>query len=196
MNRFWIAALALLGGCATAPLENVPLVWKPTTGMIVLDPADRQALRNARLEIVPAVDKRGDPGLIGRNHGQQPPRLVTTRDEVAAFVTRHMGQMFSAAGVRVVESGGTAILNTEVRQFFVDEMNTYQAEVILLCTLAGPDGSTLWTGITSGLVGRYGRAYRADNYYESLSDALVAATRELLRRPAFREALAGGRPPV
>lgn len=191
MNKLWIASIALLGGCATTALENVPLVWKPTTGMFALDPADRQALKDARLEIAPVTDRRGDPGLIGRNLSQEPPRRVTTRDEVAAFVGARMAQMFAAAGVQVVESGGTAVLQTEVRQFLVDEMNTYQAEVILMCTLVGPDGSTLWSGITSGLVGRYGRAYRADNYYESLSDALVAATRELLQRPAFREALAG-----
>lgn len=191
MNRFWIVAVALLGGCATTALENVPLVWKPTTGMFALDPADRQALQDVKLELAPVTDRRSDPGLIGRNLSQEPPRRVTTRDEVAAFVGARMAQMFAAAGVQVVESGGTAVLHTEVRQFLVDEMNTYQAEVILMCTLTGADGSTLWSGITSGLVGRYGRSYRADNYYESLSDALVAATRELLQRPAFREALAG-----
>jgi hypothetical protein len=91
----------------------------------------------------------------------------------------------------VVDSGGTAILKTELRRFFVDETNTYQAEVILRVTLTDPDGNVLWSGLTSGASARRGRSFRADNYYETLSDSLVGAVQQLIQNRGFHKALAG-----
>jgi hypothetical protein len=102
-----------------------------------------------------------------------------------------MKALMSMAGIKVVDSGGTAILKTELRRFFVDETNTYQAEVILRVTLTDPDGNVLWSGLSSGAAARRGRSYRADNYYETLSDSLVGAVQQLIQNRGFHKALAG-----
>jgi len=183
--------LALLAGCATTGLENIPLLWMPTTGMFAMGPSQMAGLENARLQIDSVIDKRENPVLIGQNREEQAPRQVTTQDDVAAFVTSRMKSLMFAAGIKVVDSGGTAILKTELRRFFVDETDTYQAEVILRVTLTDPDGKILWSGLTSGAAARRGRSYKADNYYETLSDSLVGSVQQLIQNRGFRKALAG-----
>jgi hypothetical protein len=191
MNKRLYFLLAFLAGCASTGLENIPLLWKPTTGMFSIGSAELAELQNARLQIDPAIDKRENAAVIGQNREEQTPRQVTTADDVSAFVTNRMKALMSAAGIKVVDSGGTAILKTELRRFFVDETDTYQAEVILRVTLTGPDGNVLWSGLTSGAAARFGRSYKADNYYETLSDSLVGAVQQLIQNRGFRAALAG-----
>ena len=191
MNKRLYFLLAFLTGCATTGLENIPLLWMPTIGMFSIGSAELAELQNARLQIAPVTDKRENAALIGQNRKEQTPRQVTTPDDVSAFVTNRMKALMVAAGLKVVDSGGTAILKTELRQFFVDETDTYQGEVILRVTLTDPDGSVLWSGLSSGAAARRGRSYRADNYYETLSDSLVGAAQQLIRNRGFRKALAG-----
>jgi len=191
MNKRLVFLLAFLAGCASTGLENIPLFWRPTTGMFSIGSAELAELQNARLQIDPVADKRENPAVIGQNREEPTPRQVTTPDDVSAFVTNRMKALMSAAGIKVVDSGGTAILKTELRTFFVDETNTYQAEVILRVTLTDPDGKVLWSGLTSGASARRGRSYRADNYYEALSDSLVGAVQQLIQNRGFHKALAG-----
>ncbi len=192
MNKRLYLLLAFLAGCASTGLENIPLLWKPTTGMFSIGSAELAELQRARLQIDPITDKRENTALIGQNREEQTPRQVTTPDDVPSFVTNRMKALMSAAGIKVVDGGGSAILKTELRRFFVDETDTYQAEVILRVTLTDPDGNVLWSGLTSGAAARRGRSYRADNYYETLSDSLVGAVQQLLQNRGFRKALAGG----
>ncbi|HEV8643973.1 MAG TPA: YajG family lipoprotein [Burkholderiales bacterium] len=191
MNKRLYFLPVFLAGCATTGLENIPLLWMPTTGMFAMGPSQMAGLEDARLQVDPVVDKRENAALIGQNREDQTPRQVTTSDDVPAFVTNRMKALMSAAGMKVVDSGGSAILKTELRQFFVDETDTYQAEVILRVTLTDPDGNVLWSGLTSGAAARYGRSYKAENYYETLSDSLVGAVQQLIQNRGFRTALAG-----
>jgi len=193
MNKRLYFLLAFLAGCASTGLENIPLLWKPTTAMFSIESAELAELQNARLQIGPVTDIRENAALIGQNREEQMPRQVTTPDDVSAFVTNRMKALMSAAGIKVVDSGGTAVLKTELRQFFVDETNTYQAEVILRVTLTDPDGNVLWSGLSSGASARRGRSYKADNYYETLSDSLVGAVQQLIQNRGFRAALAGAK---
>ena len=193
MNKRLYFLLAFLAGCASTGLENIPLLWKPTTAMFSIESAELAELQNARLQIGPVTDIRENAALIGQNREEQTPRQVTTPDDVSAFVTNRMKALMSAAGIKVVDSGGTAVLKTELRQFFVDETNTYQAEVILRVTLTDPDGNVLWSGLSSGASARRGRSYKADNYYETLSDSLVGAVQQLIQNRGFRAALAGAK---
>ena len=175
----------------TDKLENIPLVWRPTTSTAKLGAVDLTGLADTKLQIDPVADTRSNPGFIGQNSEKQPPRKVTTPDSVSGFVTDHLKQLMSAAGINVVDSGGSTILKSEIQQFFVDETETYRGDVRLKVTLTNSAGKTLWTGVTSGTSTRFGRSYKADNYYETLSDSLIEATYNLLQNSGFRAALAG-----
>jgi hypothetical protein len=172
-------------------LENIPLVWKPTTSVGAMGSIDLTDLENAKLQVDRLADDRKNRGFIGQNSEKQTPRKVTTPDDVSAFVTDHMKSLIAGAGINVVDSGGTAILKGEIKQFFVDETETYKGDVRLQLTLANPAGKVLWTGTTGGAASRFGRSYKAENYYETLSDSLIDATYHLIQDAGFRNALAG-----
>ncbi len=100
----------------------------------------------------------------------------------------HIG---SAVGYGVVESGGAVIIKGEVRQFFVRETGTYNSEVGVKLTVVSRDGRTLWNGLASGDATRFGRSYKAENYYEVLSDAVVNTVSSMLESTQFQAALSG-----
>jgi hypothetical protein len=194
--HFTLAVLATciaIGNLATASaadkLENIPLVWKPTSPMSERSPVDLKGLEGIKLQIDSFTDKREDPAFIGRNMNKVPLRKVTTKEHVARFVAYHVKLLMSELGLDVVESGGDVILKADVRRFFAEETNRYNAEVELQATLVDASGKILWTVATTGTSSRYGISYKADNYYEVLSDALVGAVHELVHNPGFRKAL-------
>ena len=198
--HFTLAVLATciaFGNLATAAaadkLENIPLVWKPTSPMSGRSPVDLKGLEGIKLQIEPFTDKREDPGFIGRNMNKVPPRKVTTKEHVDRFVTYQVKLLMSELGLDVVESGGEVILKAEIRKFFAEETNRYNAEVELQTTLIDANGKILWGVATTGTSSRYGISYKADNYYEVLSDALIGAVHELAHNPGFRKALLTGK---
>lgn len=171
-------------------LENSPLVWKPTTNVSSLGSVDLTGLSNTKLQIAKVADGRQNPTLLGENKEKAVPRVITTADDVPAFVTEHMKQLISSAGINTVDSGGTHVLKSELKQFYVEESDTYKGDVRLVVTLTNAAGKAVWTGTTGGSAQRFGRSYKAENYYETLSDSLIEATYNLLRNPSFHEALA------
>jgi|KBSSwiStaDraftv2_1062776.scaffolds.fasta_scaffold25389_6 hypothetical protein len=171
-------------------LENSPLVWKPTTNVSSLGSVDLTGLSNTKLQIAKVADGRQNPTLLGENKEKGVPRVITTADDVPMFVTDHMKQLMSSAGINTVDSGGTHVLKTELKQFYVEESDTYKGDVRMTVTLTNAAGKAVWTGTTGGSAQRFGRSYKAENYYETLSDSLIEATYNLLRNPSFHEALA------
>ena len=174
---------------AADKLEGIPLEWKPTSPMSEREPVDLKGLEGIKLQIDAFTDKREDPASIGRNTNKIPFRKVTTNEDVARFVTYQVKLLMSGLGLKVVESGGDVILKGEIRKFFVEDASRYNAEVELQATLTDADGKILWVVATSGSSSRFGISYKADNYYEVLSDALIGATHELVHNPGFRKAL-------
>jgi len=188
-----IAALSIAGAaCAADKLEGIPLKWKPTSAIgkgLALDLTD---LGDAKVQVDRFTDARKDTsGLIGENREDAVPKKVTTPDSVPDFVTTNMRTLMAKLGLNVVEAGGDAIVGGEIRSFFVEETSTYLGEVTLRITVKDKSGKTRWTGASSGTSRRFGRSYKADNYYETLSDALIEATQGLLQNPGFLKALAG-----
>ncbi len=176
---------------AADKLEGIPLVWKPTSPMSERTPLDVTGLDGIKLQIDPFSDKREDPAYIGRSIHKLPVRKVTTTENVARFVTYQVKSLMSGVGLKVEESGAEVILKGEIRKFFVEETNRYRAEVELQVTFTDSSGKFLWAVTTTGTSRRFGIWYKADNYYEVLSDALIGATHELVRNPGFRKALTG-----
>jgi hypothetical protein len=187
--RVFVGVLAgMMGSVAlAAPLVNVPLAWKPTSDLRL----GSEQMTAATVQFEPFKDERATPQTIGENREDDKPKPVTTQDDVGAFVSKHMRELFTKAGIKTVDAGGDVIVKGEVRQFFVRETNTYKAEVAVHLTVVGKDGATLWSGVAPGDASRFGRSYLLENYYEVLSDALVNATSSTLQSAEFQKALAG-----
>jgi hypothetical protein len=180
-----LLSVALDGHAKSALLTHVPLQWRPTSelasGTTDMDPT---AIRFEAFR-----DVRNDHEKIGENREEDPPKSVTTSDDVGSFVSNHMGQLFDRAGLKTVAGDAPVTIRGEVRQFFVTETSTYNSQVEVQLTLMDRDGNTLWKGIASGEATRFGRSYRIDNYYEVLSDAVVNTVSSLLTSAEFRKAL-------
>ena len=179
--------LALGSLALAAPLVNVPLEWKPTSDLRL----GSTQMTAATVQFEPFKDVRDMPQKIGENREDDTPKPVTTQDDVGAFVSKHMRELFTKAGIKTVDAGGDVIVRGEVRQFFVRETHTYQGEVAVHLTVVGKDGATLYSGVAPGDASRFGRSYLLENYYEVLSDALVNATSSTLQSGEFQKALSG-----
>lgn len=181
-----ILAMAALAACASqAPLQNVPLKWAPSADAnfgVVQASAHKFSFQSFK-------DTRQQPQLIAENREKATPRTVTTQDDVGAFVTTHMRQVFERGGLATVDSGGDIVVTGEVRQFFVEETNTYKANLVVHLTLRSSSGAALWEGDVSGSASTFGRSYSMENYDQVLSDSIIDATTTLLKDRDFRSAL-------
>ena len=180
-----LVSAALDGYAKTVLLNHMPLQWRPTSELASgTTDMDTTPIRFENFQ-----DVRNDKEKIGENLEDDPPKPVTTTDDVGSFVSSHMGQLFDRAGLKTVDSDAAVTIKGEVRQFFARETSTYNSQVEVRLTLVDRDGNTIWKGLASGEATRFGRSYRIENYYEVLSDAVVNTVSSLLRSAEFRKAL-------
>jgi hypothetical protein len=181
----FMPSLALAG----KPLDGIPLVWKPTnrkdTGVLNL-----AGLTNVKFQVDPFTDTRSDKTRIGENQEDKTAKMVTTSGNVAEFCTQQFSNMLKQYGLTVVPEGGDVVIGGQVLEFMVIETNTYKGEVRLKVSAKRGEKEE-WVGVASGTSSRFGRSYKADNYYETLSDALLEAAERAVKDEGFRKATAG-----
>jgi hypothetical protein len=172
-------------------LQNVPLKWTPTQSLAEMGPIDVSGpLLTIKVHIDAFVDTREDPSKVAENRENAGKFLpVTTSSDVAAFVTEHLREIMHGAAINVVDGSGDVTLSGEVRQFFVTETNLYHGDLSLLVRLKNAQGKEIWSGVIFGGAEHFGRSYKADNYYETMSDMVLNAAHNLLTNSAFNEAL-------
>ena len=192
MKKIWPVGLLLVGfsACMTAHvrLDNIALMWKPTSE-IKLPPGILSNIMDKKIQFDVFKDVRKQPELIAENREDPTPKPVTTHDNVGEFVSTHVRGAFDRVGLTTVDSGGNVIIGGEVRQFFVEETDTYKGHVLLRLNVRNRAGKTLWTGAAPGDATRFGHSYRAENYYEVFSDSIISAVSSLLQDEDFRAAL-------
>jgi hypothetical protein len=177
--------VALDGRAATVLLTHMPLQWKPTSELASgTTDMDATTIRFETFQ-----DVRNDKEKFGENLEGDAPKPVTTTDDVGAFVSSHMRQLFDRAGLKTVDGDAAVTIKGEVRQFFARETSTYNSQVEVQLIVVDRDGNTIWKGLASGEATRFGRSYKIENYYEVLSDAVVNTVSSMLRSAEFRKAL-------
>ncbi len=182
-----LLSVSLAALSETRLLEHIPLEWKPTSKLLL----GTTPMTTSTVTIGNFTDGRDNKENIGENREENEPRPVTTTDDVGAFVGLHIRQLFDEAGIKTIDSNGAVTVTGEVKKFFAREGNTYKSEVVLQLVVSDPDGKTLWKGLASGEATRFGRSYKAENYYEVLSDALVNTVSSMLQAAEFQKALSG-----
>jgi len=190
LGLIWAAA----GFAAKKPLAGIPLVWKPASLASEYGAVDLTGLAGVKIEVRELADAREKPDLIGENRDQEDEGIVlqvTTSESVPEFVTDHLRRLFADAGLEIVTEGGAVVVTGEVRRFFVLETSTYAGEVSLKLVVKDQDGKSFWAGTAGGTAKRFGRSYKSENYYETLSDALMAVAYKLLQNASFMQALSG-----
>jgi hypothetical protein len=180
-----LISVALAGHAKTVLLTHVPLQWRPTSELA--SGTTDMDVTTIRFETF--QDVRNDKEKVGENLEDSAPKPVTTTDDVGAFVSSHMRQLFDRAGLKTMDDDAAVTIRGEVRQFFARETSTYNSQVEVQLTVTDRDGKTLWKGLASGEATRFGRSYKIENYYEVLSDAVVNTVSSMLRSAEFRKAL-------
>ncbi|HMK86396.1 MAG TPA: hypothetical protein VK437_10595 [Steroidobacteraceae bacterium] len=172
-------------------LLNIPLKWTPKESIGGMGPLDLSGpLLAVKIHVDAFVDARQDSSSVGENREKSQPRPVTTSSDVPGFVADHMKEAMRGLGLTVVDGDGDVRLSGELRQFFVAETSVYHGDLSLLMHLKDAAGKEIWSGIILGSAEHFGRSYKADNYYETMSDMVLHATYNLLANPGFHEALA------
>jgi hypothetical protein len=183
-----VSAAAFAGG----DLQNIALKWTPTSTFAEMGHVEVSGpMASAKIRFEPLVDTRQNPSLVAENR-EKPEKIrqVTTSSDVAAFVFDHLKDTLHGAGLNIVDGPADLIISGEIRQFFVTEVNTYGGEISVLIHVKNSAGKELWTGAAAGDSTRWGRSYKADNYYEAMSDMILRAAFNLLSTSGFRDALA------
>jgi len=182
-----LLSIALTASAITKLLEQIPLQWRPTSALRL----GTTQMTASTVTIAPFTDGRDNKEVIGENREDDIPKPVTTTDDVGTFVSSNIRQLFDQAGVKTVDNNGEVIIKGEVKKFFVREESTYRATVEIHLTVIDQDGKILWNGLASGEATRFGRSYKAENYYEVLSDAVVNTVSSMLQATDFRKAMSG-----
>jgi hypothetical protein len=182
-----LLSVSLVAASKPALLERIPLEWRPTSNLRL----GTTQMTASTVTIGSFTDARDNKPTIGENREEPEPKPVTTADDVGAFVQVHLRELFDQAGIKTVDHDGAVTISGEVRKFFVREANTYRSEVALQLVVSDAQGKTLWKGLASGEATRFGRSYKAENYYEVLSDALVNTVSSMLQAAEFQRALSG-----
>jgi len=189
---FFASLLVGSGVFARAPLENIPLKWAPTSTLAEWGAVDLSgATITTKIHFDAFVDTRQNPTLVAENR-EHPDKVmsVTTSSDVAAFVADHLQESLHGAGLNIVDGAADVNITGEIRKFFVNEVSTYNGEIAVLIHVKDNAGKELWTGVITGDATRWGRSYKAENYYEAMSNMVLSATYNLLNNAGFREALA------
>ena len=180
-----LLSVSLVAISKTKLLEHIPLQWRATSNLqLGTAPMAVTAVRVATF-----TDGRDNKELIGENTEDKDPKPVTTSDDVGAFVSTHIRELLNQAGIKTVDSNEGATIQGEVKKFFVREGDTYKSEVAIHLTVIDQNGKTLWNGLASGDATRFGRSYKAENYYEVLSDAVVNTVSSMLQAADFQKAI-------
>jgi hypothetical protein len=186
-------ATVLVSGAAFAgaDLANIPLNWTPTSTFASMGTIDLSGnIVSTSIHFDPLVDARQNPALIAENREKANKfRQVTTTADVAAFVTNHVKESLHGAGLNIVDGAADVTISGELRQFFVTETSTYKGEISMVIHVKNSAGKEVWTGVVGGDAERFGRSYKADNYYETMSDMVLRASYNLVGNQGFREAL-------
>jgi len=177
---------------AGSSLLNIPLVWKPTDAISALEPIDLTVFKNASFTIKLFNDVRKKPSEIGMNVEKQSAGkilYVTTADNVSEWLTDRFGKILSEFDIAVVKDGAAMSLEADIVKFYVTEDSTYKANVGLKVRLKSKKGDMLWEGTIAASSSRWGSSYKAENYYEALSNTCIDVVYNLLKSDAFLQAV-------
>jgi hypothetical protein len=177
-------------------LKDIPLLWNPTEDVRTFKAVDLTIFHNIYFMVKPFKDFRKNPAEIGVNierKGTNQDLPVTTKDNVAQWLTFNFSRTLSNIGVNVVQDKGNLTLEADILNFFVTEKSVYKGLVALKVRLLSKSNAVLWEQMVSGDATRFGRSYTAPNYYEALSNSVIYAVYSLLKTDSFQRAVQKGK---
>jgi hypothetical protein len=161
-------------------------MWRPTTDV---KPIPKTKFVG-RVTIEEFSDARKMPELLGEYRRKDRPEVyrVTTKDNMGAFVTEGIRKSLENAGLSTVKSGGEITISGELIKYFVAEASVYKGESEIAVHIKDAQGQSLWNGVVKSTQERWGISYKADNYFEVLSDLIINTVNTLTTDPDTQKA--------
>ena len=186
-----VIVLFVAAACSRPNVTNLRLQWLDANKSPIASPEVAAAFAATPFALV-VRDVRRDPHAVGLVEDSG--HVVRTSDNVAQFVSAHIGDYIERAGARLREQP-VANVDVEILELNCVEGGSFQARTQLRVVVrrGSPDG---WQKIYRGSSTRWGRTHNPENYNESLSNALEEATLDLIQDPAFAQALTAPAPPA
>jgi hypothetical protein len=180
-----VAGLLAIGCRPTYP-TTFPLEWRGVDEIPRPSSPVAEGLRKHTLRIEAFLDKRVDPKRIGLV--QEDRSAVKTSTDVAGYCTQKFGDLLTRAGAKIVTTGATITLRPELVVYEVIEGEVFNGDAVIRITALEND-KVIYEGTHSGKSKRWGRSRNPENYNEALSNALLEATRDLLKDNLLAKAL-------
>lgn len=171
---------------------DIPLEWKPSREIRAAPDMDLMTLQRRKIEVKLFHDLRNNQNEIGKNTEKKftdKDRLVTTKDNVAEWLTRNFIEVLTELNVTTTKEQGDVFLTADIQKFFVKESGRYSATILLKMRLLSREETVLWEDIIVGSSNNWGVFFKKDNYFEGLSDACIDAANNLVRNEGFKAAL-------
>ena len=177
-------------------LKDIPLLWNPTEDVRTFKAVDLTIFHDIHFMVKPFKDFRKNPAEIGVNMERKLANQdlpVTTKDNVAQWLTFNFSRTLSNFGLDVVQDQGNLTLEADILNFFVTEKSVYKGLAALKVRLLSKSNAVIWEEMISGDSTRFGRSYTAPNYYEALSNSVIYAVYSLLTNNSFKNAVQKGK---
>jgi len=187
-----LVAIVTLGGCKATSLV-VPLQYRPTSmlnvsrfgGVLPGGP-------DTTLFVAPVIDDREVKDQIGENvEDPTPVPVFPTGPTAPEFFRDAVITHLQSAGLVTTaeEEKATHRLRFTLIRFWTRETNWYQSEVRARATIEDRAGKLLCDVLVAGANKRFGRSLSRENYQESLSDATLDFSGNLLASQEVQSAL-------
>ncbi len=171
---------------------SVPLTWSPNPRDDYHAPTIDLTGGINTLRLLPIEDKREKRDQIGENSEEKEAVPVYTNSNVPDFLTRTLTAQFKSLGLDLVESNAACELHGELRELWVTEKSSYSAVIRVKFTMTDSAGKELWTAMVSGSGENWGRSLKAENYNETICNAILGLIANVVQDPGFKAALKKG----
>jgi hypothetical protein len=180
-----------LSACAVSRVDplSIPLAYKTNPK----DASVLGVLSCNSISQVEVTDARAEKNLGTRVHESKPLKAtVTAGTDPAVWAKEGIQTFLGQHGVNAQGGGGPKLLVS------LDAMNTvesiwhrssYDAHISLTAQLQSPTGKICWKEAVDGAAGNYGYSGSIQNYQETLSGALDAATVHMAQSQGFKDAM-------
>jgi hypothetical protein len=183
--------LGAFAGCSMGPKGplSVPLEYRPEHSEPLSGSINASDLK---VFIEPINDRRQDKETIGKNvENSTPVPIYAAGKTPTEFIHDVMQEEMKTFGLDFVEAPEAAdrVIQMDLTQFFIEESNTYKAQVRATATVKDKSGRQMWKGQVAGDGSTFGRSLSRENYQQTISDATRNAIRSLVSNAGFQSAL-------
>jgi len=183
----------IINGNPAHSLKNILLDWR-LSDYHAPAAVTRRFLASLTLHCPVFIDKRTmDTTIIGKNVEHSKEKTVTTCESVAQWCHQHFLGMLQSAGAKLTEDSTVISIRGTVNQFFVTESSTYEGVASMTFQVRDGARTELYSKTIECKASNWGRSFNAQNYQETLSNALVSVYKTLFEDENFLRAIKGGK---